>query len=120
MQRGDKRDVGARELLRSGLMARYVFALCVSAVFAALGALVLAPASSTSTSRTAGDGEREREHDEALQEPEPHAHAISGLWSRWPELRAEDAPVRFYFFHPDGIGLYRYGKLGLNTTNSFD
>jgi hypothetical protein len=45
---------------------------------------------------------------------------IAGLWTRWPDAHGDQALVRFYFFHPEGIGLYRYGKLGLNTTHSFD
>jgi hypothetical protein len=77
-------------------MARYPFALFISAALAIVGFFAI------------------------LDEPEPQAHPISGLWTRWPDHRGDHAPVRFYFFHPDGIGLYRYGKLGLNTTNSFD
>jgi hypothetical protein len=49
-----------------------------------------------------------------------NARAVVGLWSRWPEATSEQDPVRFWFFHEDGIGLYRYGQVGLNTTNSFD
>ncbi|HEY4220574.1 MAG TPA: hypothetical protein VGO62_04510 [Myxococcota bacterium] len=49
-----------------------------------------------------------------------HPKEIAGLWSLWPDARDDGDGVRFYFFHPDGIGLYRYGKIGLNTTNSFD
>ena len=51
----------------------------------------------------------------------PSAQAnIAGLWSLWPDARSDGDNVLFYFFHEDGIGLYRYGKIGLNTTNSFD
>ncbi len=49
-----------------------------------------------------------------------HPKEVAGLWSRWPAAQSDGDPVRFYFFHEDGIGLYRYGKIGLNTTNSFD
>jgi hypothetical protein len=49
-----------------------------------------------------------------------HPQEIAGLWTLWPDSKSDGDPVRFYFFHEDGIGLYRYGKIGLNTTNSFD
>jgi hypothetical protein len=49
-----------------------------------------------------------------------HPREIAGLWTRWPDARSDGDKVRFWFFHPEGIGLYRYGKIGLNTTNSFD
>lgn len=45
--------------------------------------------------------------------------ALTGLWSRF-ESKAEGGPIRFWYFHGNGKGLYRYGKVGLNTTNSFD
>ncbi len=48
------------------------------------------------------------------------ASPIVGLWSRTPTSTQPDDPVRFYFFHDSGIGLYRYGKIGMNNTNSFD
>lgn len=45
--------------------------------------------------------------------------ALAGIWWRYEAgLRGE--PVRFYYFHGDGTGLYRYGKVGLNNTHSFD
>jgi len=44
---------------------------------------------------------------------------VRGLWSQWPSSDVGD-PLRFYYFHEGGIGLYRYGKVGLNHTNSFD
>jgi hypothetical protein len=57
-------------------------------------------------------------------------HHLHGLWSKYSVEdtqialgdSAEDmnAPVRFYYFHPDGIGLYRYGRVGLNNTHSYD
>lgn len=56
--------------------------------------------------------------------------ALHGLWSKYPAGDGETifsdpaddmtAPVRFYYFHPDGIGLYRYGRVGLNNTHSYD
>jgi hypothetical protein len=48
------------------------------------------------------------------------AAALRGLWSRFPDAGGhDDAPVAFYYFHDGGIGLYRYGRIGHNTTNSF-
>jgi hypothetical protein len=56
------------------------------------------------------------------------AARIEGLWSRYESVRESD-PLRFYYFHTaegedarrsQGIGLYRYGKVGYNTTNSFN
>ena len=44
---------------------------------------------------------------------------LPGLWQRYETLHEGD-PVRFYFFHPDGFGIYRYGKVGLTNTHSFD
>lgn len=49
-----------------------------------------------------------------------HPKDVAGLWSRWPSASSDGDRVRFYFFHETGIGLYRYGKIGLNTTSSFD
>jgi hypothetical protein len=45
--------------------------------------------------------------------------ALSGLWWRY-EPGVSGEPVRFYYFHGDGTGLYRYGRIGLTNTNSFD
>jgi hypothetical protein len=44
---------------------------------------------------------------------------LVGLWQRHEVLHEGD-PLRFYFFHPDGFGIYRYGKVGLTNTHSFD
>lgn len=44
---------------------------------------------------------------------------LVGLWQRYEVLHEGD-PLRFYFFHPDGFGIYRYGKVGLTNTHSFD
>jgi hypothetical protein len=49
-----------------------------------------------------------------------HPKDVVGLWTRWPNAKSDGDRVRFYFFHEKGIGLYRYGKIGLNTTSSFD
>ena len=43
---------------------------------------------------------------------------LVGLWQRFETLHEGD-PMRFYFFHPDGFGIYRYGKVGLTNTHSF-
>lgn len=45
--------------------------------------------------------------------------ALAGIWWRF-EPRAEGDDVRFYYFHGDGKGLYRYGRMGLSNTHSFD
>lgn len=44
---------------------------------------------------------------------------LSGIWWRYEPGRFGE-PVRFYYFHGDGTGLYRYGKVGLTNTHSFD
>ncbi|PRP90861.1 hypothetical protein ENSA5_61110 [Enhygromyxa salina] len=44
---------------------------------------------------------------------------LRGLWMRY-DSRAEGDPLRFWYFHGDGKGLYRYGKVGLANTHSFD
>jgi len=44
---------------------------------------------------------------------------LCGIWSRW-EAGGEGERVRFYYFHGDGTGLYRYGRVGLTNTHSFD
>jgi hypothetical protein len=51
---------------------------------------------------------------------EAPAQRLFGLWSRY-ESRSDGDPLRFYYFHDkQGIGLYRYGRVGLNFTNSYD
>lgn len=44
---------------------------------------------------------------------------LQGLWTRY-DSRGEGDPLRFWYFHGDGKGLYRYGKVGLANTHSFD
>lgn len=48
-------------------------------------------------------------------DPEPN---VQGLWSQTTPV-VEGDPVRFYYFHAGGIGLFRYGKMGLTQTRSF-
>lgn len=47
------------------------------------------------------------------------ARALQGLWNKYPVGELGD-PVRFYYFHDGGVGLYRYGRQGFTNTNSFD
>jgi hypothetical protein len=48
-----------------------------------------------------------------------HEDPLRGLWTRY-EARGEGEPLRFWYFHGNGKGLYRYGKVGLANTHSFD
>ena len=46
--------------------------------------------------------------------------ALAGIfYSVTPDENQIDSDVRFYYFHGNGIGLLRYGKVGLNNTESF-
>lgn len=47
------------------------------------------------------------------------ADPLRGLWTRH-EGRGEGEPLRFWYFHGDGHGLYRYGRVGHANTHSFD
>ncbi len=44
---------------------------------------------------------------------------LVGVWQRF-ESYGECDRIRVYYFHLDGHGLYRYGKVGLTNTHSFD
>lgn len=44
---------------------------------------------------------------------------LAGLWTQH-EPGLEGDPLAFYYFHGDGHGLYRYGRVGYNNTHSFD
>lgn len=44
---------------------------------------------------------------------------LLGLWQVGSPEKFGD-PMRFYYFHTGGKGLYRYGQVGLNQTRSFD
>lgn len=57
------------------------------------------------------------EEPQALYEAD--AEALRGLW-RMHAAGSDGDPVRFYYFHGDGKGLYRYGREGLTQTQSFD
>ncbi len=56
----------------------------------------------------------------AAPPPGPAEERVQGLWSRWPDRQHEGDPLRFYYFHGDGHGLYRYGRVGFTNTHSFD
>ena len=46
--------------------------------------------------------------------------SLRGLWSRHPETSGrDDEPMGFYYFHEGDVGLYRYGQIGHNGTNSY-
>jgi hypothetical protein len=95
-------------------MRPFRFSLLLSLCLAGLGALglFLAPRAPR-MDEVAHLAAAEPASDEALA-------TVTGLWTKTPGSRADGDPVRFYFFHESGIGLYRYGKIGLNTTESFD
>jgi len=66
--------------------------------------------------------------DPAQVEPEPASQvtddeavrALAGMWW-WKQLPGQDgSDIGFYYFHGDGKGLYRYGKVGIANTHSFD
>jgi hypothetical protein len=59
------------------------------------------------------------EPEEVTEEEVVQADPLRGLWMRY-ESRGEGDPLRFWYFHGDGKGLYRYGKVGLANTHSFD
>jgi hypothetical protein len=54
-----------------------------------------------------------------FSKPNPKDDALKGLWFRY-EPGGLGAPVRFYYFHGNGNGLYRYGRQGYTNTNSYD
>lgn len=55
----------------------------------------------------------------AVEPSTPSLRALSGIWWRY-EAGGQGERVRFYYFHGDGTGLYRYGRIGLTNTHSFD
>jgi len=88
----------------------------VPALLAIYGAVVLAvPIAVTSHRSPAADTALAVEVvDDGAAEHDP----LVGLWSA-PVADGEDR-VRFYYFHGDGHGLYRYGRRSSTFTNSFD
>jgi hypothetical protein len=54
-----------------------------------------------------------------LDDPQIAEDMLHGMWMRY-DTRGEGDPLRFWYFHGDGKGLYRYGKVGLANTHSFD
>lgn len=93
-------------LVRTCVQGGLLVALCAAGVAGAIDELALdAPGDVVS-------------RESAVAEP-AMADELTGLWSRY-ERKAEGGPIRFWYFHGNGKGLYRYGKVGLNTTNSFD
>jgi hypothetical protein len=52
-------------------------------------------------------------------EASPEVAALAGIWRRYEPATTEER-VRFYYFHGDGTGLYRYGRAALTNTHSFD
>jgi hypothetical protein len=55
----------------------------------------------------------------AVVEHAEQTDPLRGMWMRY-DSRGEGDPLRFWYFHGDGKGLYRYGKVGLANTHSFD
>lgn len=55
----------------------------------------------------------------SAEDPPARLRALSGIWWRY-DTAGQGERVRFYYFHGDGTGLYRYGRIGLTNTHSFD
>lgn len=53
----------------------------------------------------------------AWPESEADTRRLHGLWERTDLAEPDD--VRYYYFHPNGLGLYRFGKTALNYTHMF-
>lgn len=64
-------------------------------------------------------GGRERVPGSVVVEQAEQDDPLRGMWMRY-DSRGEGDPLRFWYFHGDGKGLYRYGKVGLANTHSFD
>jgi len=103
-------------------------AMSVSAVAVSIAWLRPASVSSASVSPASSASSVSVEATPGVDQPGcPHAEgvvdaaALRGLWTRHPGGSGrEDQPVAFYYFHDGGIGLFRYGRLGHNTTNSYN
>jgi len=99
---------------------RRVISIALTALIAAAGAIMSFFWLRAEPTPTCPHGARGPTTTTVMQEPVTTL-ALRGLWSRYPDAGGkEDAPVAFYYFHDGGIGLYRYGRLGHNTTNSYD
>ena len=55
---------------------------------------------------------------DAVAPTQASSQEILGLWSRFAPEKEGDRQ-RFYYFHTGGIGLFRYGKMGLSYTQTF-
>ena len=102
-----------RSKRRSALRISLFALACTAAPSAVIAGIIVAPAlfvgapTSHAPSATDTTGDRELERD------------LEGLWDRYG-TRGAGEPVRFWYFHGDGHGLYRYGRGGLTNTHSFD
>jgi len=57
--------------------------------------------------------------DEICPEVQAIDPRLIGLWHRHDAFGDGD-PLAFYYFHAKGFGIYRYGRVGLTNTHSFD
>ena len=92
----------------------------VSAALAA--AAVIALGSGGLSGSIAGDTRRNVECRSPTSEAANASAAgaeLAGVWWRFDAGTTGD-PLRFYYFHGDGTGLYRYGRVGASYTHSFD
>lgn len=78
--------------------------------------LALAPLTAAFLSPAPDDASREGT-EEVAAEPRS-SRALLGLWQATTPEREGDV-VRFYYFHDRGIGLVRYGRMGLTYTRTF-
>ena len=93
-------------MVRSGCLAVAFGLACVVGVGATL------------ETRDETRGEVGGEVGDALQAPDDVAALAGVWWKHEPGLTGD--PLRFYYFHGDGTGLYRYGQVGHAYTHSFD
>jgi hypothetical protein len=118
MLAGEERFAFFRTLLRLRTMPR---SCTIPALLAIYGAAVLAVPIAV-TSHDGRDRAPVVASVDAPPAPAPTEAAqhdpLVGLWAE-PIGEGEDR-VRFYYFHGDGHGLYRYGRRASTFTNSFD
>jgi hypothetical protein len=94
--------------------------LPVVVLHAALGAVALVASIAPQRDATTTAAAPDHRADVADADDAANAEALRGLWSRTPDADGrDDAPVAFYYFHDGGIGLYRYGRVSYNSTNSY-